>query len=137
MYNENENLKFLESLVSDEENFIQKVRSWEDDLLISVYISIENMLKESRTLFELVIKLKRIIKAANIMTDSLVMHEAMEEIVEQVCSCLGCDRATLWLVDEEKEELWSQVAKGSEETIRMPWNKGIAGFNSLSHYSYS
>ena len=131
MYEENENLKFLESLVSDEENFIQKVRSWEDDLLISVYISVESLLKENRTLFELVIKLKKILKAANIMTDSLNLYESMEEIVDQVCSCLGCDRATLWLVDEEKEELWSQVAKGSEETIRMPWNKGIAGSKSV------
>jgi hypothetical protein len=131
MYNENENLKFIENLVSDEENFIQKIRNWDDDLLISVYIGIENLLKENRSLFGLVMKLKRIIKAANMMSDSLILHEAMEEIVEQICSCLNCDRATLWIVDEEKEELWTKVAKGSEETLRMPWNKGIAGRNTL------
>lgn len=117
----------MENLVSDEEIFIQKIRNWEENLLISVFFGIETLLRENRNLFGLVMKLKKIIKAANMMSDSLILHEAMEEIVEQICSCLNCDRATLWIVDEEKEELWSKVAKGSEATIRMSWDKGIAG----------
>lgn len=127
IYNENEHLKFLENLVREEENFIQNIRTWEDTLLISVYDAIHNILRENRTLFDLVLKLKKIVKAANNMTQHLILLETMEEIVDQVCECLDCDRATLWLVDEEKEELWSKVAKGSNETIRIPWNKGIVG----------
>lgn len=96
-------------------------------MLINAFDAISNILKENDKLFELVLKLKKILKAANNMMQSLVLVEAMEEIVEQVCGCLNCDRATLWLVDEEKEELWSKVAKGSNETIRIPWNKGIVG----------
>lgn len=41
--------------------------------------------------------------------------------------CLECDRATCFIVDNQKNELWSKVAKGASNTIRMPMNKGIAG----------
>lgn len=129
MYNENEHLKFLESLAQEEDNFINKMRTWEDTLMISVYDAIQNVLKENRVLFDLVLKLKKIIKAANTMTNSLILHDSMEDIINQVCSCLGCDRATLWLLDEEKEELWSKVAKNSKDTIRIPWDKGIVGIH--------
>ena len=134
MYNESEHVKFLESLAFEEENFIYKLRNWEDALLISVFHSIQDLLKENRLFFDLVVKLKKIIKAAGLMTHSLILHEAMEEIVDQVCACLDCDRATLWLLDEEKEELWSKVAKGSKETIRIPWDKGIVGISQLLYF---
>ena len=131
LFGENDNFKLLEKLVRDEEEFTQNMRTWEDSLLISVFDGIVGMLKENRTLFDLVLKLKRIIKAANMMSQSLVLqdalHEAIEEVVEQTCECLGCDRATLWLLDEEKEELWSKVAKGSKEEIRIPQDRGIVG----------
>jgi signal transduction protein with GAF and PtsI domain len=51
----------------------------------------------------------------------------MERIVDETCECLDCDRASIFLLDEMKEELWTKVAKGSTKTIRIPFNKGIVG----------
>lgn len=51
----------------------------------------------------------------------------MERIVNETCECLECDRASVFLVDYLKEELWSKVAKGSDITIRIPLKTGIVG----------
>lgn len=39
----------------------------------------------------------------------------------------NAERTTLFMLDEEKKELWSQVATGTTEIIKLPANKGIAG----------
>ena len=61
------------------------------------------------------------------MNSSLILSEALERIIDETCECLECDRASVFLVDHIKEELWSRVAKGSDNTIRIPINKGIVG----------
>ncbi len=76
-------------------------------------------------------RLKKIIRAAFHMTSSLVLVEALEKIVDETCSCLDCDRATVFVADESKNELWSKVAKGTNKVLRFPMNKGIAGIQIL------
>jgi len=75
----------------------------------------------------MVFKLRRIIKATITMTTSLLLDEAIERIVDETCECLDCDRATTFIYDNMREELWSKSAKGSNETIRVPVNRGIVG----------
>lgn len=72
-------------------------------------------------------QLKKLIKAAHSMAESMVLGESMERIVDETSECLECDRASVFLVDRMKEELWSKVAKGSDKTIRIPLNSGIVG----------
>ena len=60
------------------------------------------------------------------MTTSLVLVEAIEKICDETCDILNCDRASVFLLDATKGELWSSAAKGAE-TIRIPWNKGVVG----------
>ncbi len=33
-------------------------------------------------------------------------------MVEEICSILDCDRASVYLLDREKEELWTKSASG-------------------------
>jgi putative ABC transport system ATP-binding protein len=61
-------------------------------------------------------------------------HEAFESMLEQVLEAftlkigelLHADRATLFVVDERRRELWSKVVEKAEE-IRIPLTSGIAG----------
>ncbi len=46
--------------------------------------------------------------------------------------CLECDRATCFLLDHEKNELWSRIAKGTQKMIRLPLGQGIAGCVALN-----
>ena len=60
------------------------------------------------------------------MNSSLILNEAIDSIKEWTCECLDCDRAFLFIVDDEKEELYSnRIVKG--QMIRMGKNEGIPG----------
>ena len=46
------------------------------------------------------------------MNASLVLNQAIEKIKEWTCICLECDRALLFIVDQEKEELACKIKEG-------------------------
>jgi putative ABC transport system ATP-binding protein len=61
-------------------------------------------------------------------------ESALEQVIEaftlKVGDVLDADRVTLFLLDEERQELWSKYARGDGERaidIRMPLSAGIAG----------
>ena len=50
-------------------------------------------------------------------------------IAEEVRNILDADRCSVFLVDTEKNELWTKVALGvGEKVLRIPMGQGIAGF---------
>jgi Nif-specific regulatory protein len=51
----------------------------------------------------------------------------LDLIVREATNVLLCDRATIFLLDRERNELWSKVAMGSDEILRFPATSGIAG----------
>jgi signal transduction protein with GAF and PtsI domain len=60
------------------------------------------------------------------MSSSLDIQEAIEKIINETCKTLECDRASVFLIDHKRQELWTKVAKGAK-TIRIPLGGGIAG----------
>jgi putative ABC transport system ATP-binding protein len=69
---------------------------------------------------------------------ALARDEAFEEMLERVLEAftlkigaiLAAERASLFLVDEERDEIWSKVARGADDEpveIRIPKTAGIAG----------
>jgi putative ABC transport system ATP-binding protein len=64
-----------------------------------------------------------------------MLEQALEAFTLRTGELLNADRASLWLLDEERGELWSKVARGAEGEpieIRIPRGKGIAGAAALS-----
>jgi transcriptional regulator with GAF, ATPase, and Fis domain len=51
----------------------------------------------------------------------------LDLIAREAASLLGCDRAGIFLLDRERNELWSKVAPGSDEILRFDARLGIAG----------
>jgi len=59
-----------------------------------------------------------------------ILHEMLRSLTLKTGEVIGADRTTIYLLDEEKNELWSLVAKGygnSTLEIRIPVGQGIAG----------
>jgi len=51
------------------------------------------------------------------------------KIVDKISEVLNAERSSLFLLDNETDELWSKVAQQSEMTeIRFPKSKGLAGY---------
>lgn len=68
----------------------------------------------------------RYLVAVNSVSAETNMTRATEIIIEQACRVLDCTRASLFLVDNETDELELIVGKGAKN-IRMPKTKGLAG----------
>ncbi|MDB9311317.1 adenylate/guanylate cyclase domain-containing protein [Aphanizomenon sp. CS-733/32] len=59
-----------------------------------------------------------------------ILQEMLHSITLKTGELLGADRTTIFLLDEEQQELWSILAEGKNKSpleIRIPANKGIAG----------
>jgi adenylate cyclase len=59
-----------------------------------------------------------------------ILDEMLQSITLKTGELLGADRTTIFLLDEDKNELWSKVATGEGGAfleIRIPADRGIAG----------
>jgi len=73
-------------------------------------------------------KLSGFLAVLQMLTQELELDRLLQLIMEKTSLVLGADRSTLFMVDEEKGELWSRVAQGVEhQEIRIPMGQGIAG----------
>ena len=71
-----------------------------------------------------------LLKAISSMEQSLNLEVTLQSVMAAARGLMQADRSTLWLIDERRGELWSQV-QNAESTalidLRMPANKGIVG----------
>ena len=51
----------------------------------------------------------------------------LDLIAREATNLLDCDRASIFLLDRQRNELWSKVALGSQEILRFDAASGIAG----------
>ena len=69
----------------------------------------------------------------------MINNESLEIMLEQILEAftlkigqiLQAERTTIFMVDQEKQELWSKIAQGDGERsleIRVPMGKGISGY---------
>jgi putative nucleotidyltransferase with HDIG domain len=72
-------------------------------------------------------KLHTLLKITKNLTGELQLENLLFKIMEHVKEVLFADRCTIFLFDEQKNELWSKVAMGVIEEIRFPAYQGIAG----------
>mmetsp|Transcript_21327 Transcript_21327/g.37758 ORF Transcript_21327/g.37758 Transcript_21327/m.37758 type:complete len:489 (-) Transcript_21327:121-1587(-) len=103
----------------------RKVRSntWSDAELEEMY-NIQQMVPETATKAK---NLLQVMKAIRHCNKAKTLDSAITLMVENACSILGCDRATLFMVDEIAEELVIRQAVGIED-IRIPLDStSIAG----------
>ncbi|MDE3164649.1 MAG: sigma-54-dependent Fis family transcriptional regulator [Acidobacteriota bacterium] len=56
----------------------------------------------------------------------------LDLIAREATNLLDCDRASIFLLDRETNELWSKVALGSDEILRFDARRGIAGTAALT-----
>ena len=86
------------------------------------------LLKRITTEFEHFIKAIELINNESL---EKLLEELLEAFTLKIGQILSADRTTIFMVDEDKQELWSKIAefKGGESLeIRVPINKGIAGY---------
>jgi putative ABC transport system ATP-binding protein len=72
-----------------------------------------------------------VIALANANTFDSMIEQVLESFTLKIGEVLRADRVSLFIVDHQKEELWSKVAAGGTGApvdIRIPLDSGIAGY---------
>ncbi|SPE40087.1 Transcriptional regulator, NifA subfamily, Fis Family [Candidatus Sulfopaludibacter sp. SbA3] len=72
-------------------------------------------------------KLAAILGICQKMNSEHDLGSLLDLIAREATSLLDCDRASIFLLDRDRNELWSKVALGSEEILRFEADRGIAG----------
>src|SRR6266436_5102308 len=77
-------------------------------------------------------KLAAILAICQKMNSERDLGALLDLIAHEATNLLSCDRASIFLLDRERNELWSKVALGSEEILRFDARLGIAGSAALT-----
>jgi Nif-specific regulatory protein len=72
-------------------------------------------------------KLAAMLALAQKMNSERDLGTLLDLIAREATSLLDCDRASIFLLDREKNQLWSKVALGSDEILRLDASLGIVG----------
>jgi putative ABC transport system ATP-binding protein len=76
-------------------------------------------------------KFLQVIELANANTFESMIEQILESFTLKIGEVLKAERVSLFIVDHQKQELWSKVAAGEAGVpvdIRLPLNSGIAGY---------
>ncbi|QLE56675.1 GAF domain-containing protein [Nostoc sp. TCL26-01] len=60
---------------------------------------------------------------------SLDLEDTLKRVMDEAKELMNADRSTLWLIDREKQELWTKITQddGSTKELRVPVGRGFAG----------
>ncbi|MDA2912957.1 SpoIIE family protein phosphatase [Acidobacteriia bacterium AH_259_A11_L15] len=84
----------------------------------------ELLAEQSRTLA----RLQFLVEASKVLNSTLDLPELLGIILKMASENTGADRGSLFLVDHQRQQLWSLLAHGLErKEIRLPMGQGIAG----------
>lgn len=72
-------------------------------------------------------KLQSILDVAKAMSAAHNLDELLPLILREAARVVEADRCSLFIVDRARNELWSRVAQGAKQEIRVPLGQGIAG----------
>ena len=82
-------------------------------------------LKKNGILAEHLVGMLEMIKKINQAT---TLSHATSLVVEEACKMMGCDRATVFVVDKINEQLVIKHSSNDDALdIRIPWNTGLSG----------
>src|SRR3954452_1841091 len=77
-------------------------------------------------------RLAAILAISQKMNSERDLGALLDLIAREAINLLDCERASIFLLDRERNELWSKVALGSDETLRFDARLGIAGNAALT-----
>ncbi|MBK9166077.1 MAG: sigma 54-interacting transcriptional regulator [Bryobacterales bacterium] len=72
-------------------------------------------------------KLATILRICEKMSEQRDVSALLDLVAREATLLLDADRSSIFILDRERNELWSKVALGSDEILRFSADKGIAG----------
>jgi len=102
----------------------EKTRGW-----LELFRQYAEVALESSERRHAVIELSTIVEATKRLNSTLDLAELLNIILQLTTRHTGAERGTVFLVDHERDEIWSLVGIGlDQQEIRLPTTRGIAGW---------
>jgi len=74
-------------------------------------------------------QLERINEAAHLVNSNINLDDLLKNIIDVSVDLAGADRGTLYLVEKDKNQLWSKITIGNTpKEIRLKMGEGLAGW---------
>ncbi|MFB2837434.1 GAF domain-containing protein [Floridanema evergladense] len=105
----------------------------EDEIVFEEFApSIQLILESSRSFYVATQKQRAadaLMKANQALSQSsLDLEETLKRVMDEAKKLMNADRSTLWLIDQEKEQLWTKILIGGElKEVRISRTAGFAG----------
>ena len=128
MHDDKARAKLFNDLLDDEEGFAERFAILEVQMQKELAKFVRNEHSEYKNVVEMSLRLKRLLTASHKISLSLALGDVVDRLILETCSNMNCDRASVFLVDETNNELWSRGAKGTDHVIRIGMNKGFVGY---------
>lgn len=85
--------------------------------------------RQARPLASYLERISLLFKMGILMSSETNMGALVEILIKEAPSVMNAERATIFLADEQKRELYSHMGVGlTHDQIRIPWDTGIAGW---------
>jgi phosphoserine phosphatase RsbU/P len=102
----------------------RKTKEW-----LPVFCRYAQVALESSQRRHAVIELSTVLEATKSLNSTLDLGELLQIILQLTTRQTGAERGTVFLVDHERNEIWSLIGLGLDQhEIRLPASKGIAGW---------
>jgi HD-GYP domain-containing protein (c-di-GMP phosphodiesterase class II) len=72
-------------------------------------------------------KLQALLDIGKALSAERNVDKLLAQILEAAKLVVEADRCTLFILDDEKQELWSKIAHGTTGELRLPLDRGVAG----------
>lgn len=72
-------------------------------------------------------KLNAVLDVAKALSGQHTLDSLLPLILREAARVVEADRCSLFILDRDKNELWSRVAQGTSAEIRLPASKGLVG----------
>ncbi|MEG4286661.1 GAF domain-containing protein [Microcoleus sp. A006_D1] len=105
----------------------------EDEQIFTEFaLSIRLILESSKSFYAATQRQRAATALINAITalsqSSLDLEDTLKRVMDQAQELMNADRSTLWLIDEDKDELWTKIPIGDNlKEIRIPRTAGFAG----------
>ena len=124
----NKALNELILLTKSEDNFILTLKNSPSETYFKYFDMISLLINDYKDMLKLGIRMKEFIKISISLIDSMIDNNSIKVLIENTCSILSCDRASLFILDKISDSLIVYSGEGViKAQIKVPKDKGIVG----------
>ena len=123
----------LEQLTKNDEHFLKEMTDSSNEVMLKYCDMIIALINDYKEIIKVGLRMKNFIRVSNKFLNSIIDNNPSKVLIENTCSILNCDRASLFILDKGSDSLIVYSGEGIKKAqIKVPKDKGLVGACFLS-----